>query len=211
MKALSAFVLCILSIGVYAADKPVGFEDAAIYDAVMAGEIHEATLVDTKKESRRIFRAFFPKTSPEAFLDLATNHAKFPEMFPEVLEARTTKVNADRTEFDSWMKVHIKVGPFSKTVYPETRQKIKRGADAISESTMDSELLNQKESVEFVRGTTRLIPWEGGILIHSDSHFLLHQQAGLGMIKKKMMEQERRELEAFRKVLVPKWWLAALP
>ncbi len=210
MRALGALFL-VLSTSVYAADKPAGFENAAIYDAVMAGEIHESTVVDTKKESRRIFRAFFPKTSPEAFSDLATNHAKFPEMFPEILEGRTTKVNADRTEFESWMKVHVKVGPFSKTLYPEARQKIKRGADAISEWTMESELLNQKDSVEFVRGKSRLIPWEGGILIYLDSHFLLLQQAGLGMIKKKMMEQERRELEAFRKVLVPKWWLAALP
>lgn len=207
-KASVLFFVCSL---VFAADKPQGFEDPAIYDAVMAGQIHEEKLVDSKKESRRIFRVFFPKTSPDAFVDLATNHPKYPVMFPEIKEAKTTKVNPERTVFEARMHIPVKVGPFTKHLYPELRQTISRAPDAITEWKIVSELLNQKDSIDFLRSSSRLIPWEGGILIHTDSHFLLKDQPLLGTIKKEMMQQERRQIEVFRKELVPAFWLAALP
>ncbi len=185
-----------------AAEPPPGFEEHGVLEKVKAGEIVKTEVVATKKEFKSVFRAFFKKTSPDAYTALATNHPKYPQLFSDIKEAKTVNANAEGTEFDYWLHVVLKVGIFTQHVYPEGHQSYKRAVDEKSEATIVHNITNYKEYLESAVETTRLIPYEDGMLLHDTVHIkLLKDNAQSTMIKNKLNEQFERFISTFRKEL----------
>jgi len=202
--AFSTMFLLVFSLALVARAEtpPEGFEDAAVFEKVMGGEIHAQEALATKKEFRTIFRAYFPKIVATQYADLVVSHARYPEMFDEVKAAKTTKVNPGRTEFDYWAHIVYKFGIFNYDVYPEGRHTLVLPTTAYAEARVLHEVLNYKDQLNKVLETTRLIPWEGGILVHDDIYFMLQKESSQStMIKNQLKKQFLRYLEKFREVL----------
>lgn len=202
--ALCALVLALSSRATLAADGPIaGFEDPAVLSRVMGGEIVAEEKAATGKEFETVFRAFFKGVSPDAYRDLATNHVKYPDLFPDdVKSAETTKSNKERTEFEYKMDLVFRIGIFVQHVYPELRQVYTPAPDAVSEAKMWQTVLNYKEYLTDSTETTRLIPYQGGILIHDTIHFTLAKEnSQTTLIKNKMKEKFLLFLTTFRTVL----------
>lgn len=197
------YTMLVLFLGFFAlAGEPDGFQDPAVLEKVLAGDIVQTQVINTETEFRTVIRSYFHKVSPEAFVALATNHAKFPDLFEEIKEAKTLKVNADATQWDYQLKVTIPVGPFSQTVTPEVHQVLLPAADAASETRMTQKITNYKEMIRYSSQVTRLIPYKGGMLVLDDVHFVLTKDAAQGgVLKKKLQSLFNRYTQTFREEL----------
>lgn len=205
-SSFQALLMCtlILTAGrAYAlASPPAGFEDPGLMSKVMAGEIVVKQLVDTKQENRTVLRSYFNKVSGKAYADLAMNYEKYPSLFSEVKEAKTTKVSQDRKETEYWMDMLVTVGFFTTHVYPEGKHTYTPGTTSASEDRMLHELTNYKDTLEFARETVRLIPYETGILVESDLHVKLVQpSAQASMMKRYLVNQFIKYTTTFRREL----------
>lgn len=179
-----------------------GFEDPVLLEKVMSGQVVLEEKIATKKEFRTIIRAYFNKVSPEAYYKLATNHAKYPSMFEEVVEGATTSVSADALDLDYRLHLKVKVGMFEYDAYPEGHHKIIPAKDAISEARVVNEITNYEDQIKYSRQTTRLIPYQTGILIEDDVHFTLKSDsAAASLMKKKLKEFFTRYVSTLRKEL----------
>lgn len=181
------------------ADTIVGFEDTAVYNEVMNGTIKVEEVLGNNSESTFIIRGFFPKTNSDLYVDVATNHKMYPSMFSEIKEAKTTSVNADRTEWTYWMHVVIKVLFFSEHIYPEGKQVYSRPADAISEGVLTHTVTNYTDAVKSMVERSRLIPHQDGILVHDYiSYVLVKPNSNAKLIRTKLKEQFVRFMKAYR-------------
>lgn len=184
------------------ADPPIGFEDPALLGTVMDGKIVLQDKVDSKVEFRTVAKAFFNKVSPDSYVALAVNHPKYKDLFSEVKKGETTKISDDKSTYDYKLHLRISVGPFSQDVYPEGRQVITLATDALAEARIDNEIVNYKDEIKSAIQVTRLIPYQGGILVEDDVHVVLAKpSAQSGMIKKKLKEFFTKYVTAFRKEL----------
>jgi hypothetical protein len=184
-----------------AADIP-GFENKDLLEKVMAGEIEAEDVIATKTEFRTIFRLFVPKRDAEAWIGVATDHAKYPTIIDAVKSGQTVHVNHDRSIFDYKLHIVVKVGPFTQHVYPEGRQVVTRAHDAVSETKMMNTINNYGEMFVSNSEATRIIPHEGGILIYDDVHFKLKKESGhAALIQKHLKKNALAILEGFRSVL----------
>ncbi len=199
---ISLFGALGVSAGAAFADNIHGFEDPALLEKVMAGEITKEEVLATKVEFRTVFRAFYNKVAPQAYVDLATNHAKYPELFPEIKKAETTHVNAERTDWTYKLDVTFQFGIFIQHFYPEGHQVYKKAHDALSEAVLEHNITNYQQYLKTATETTRLIPYKGGMLVHDDVHVVLQKENSQStMIQSKLLEEFERYQKTFREQL----------
>ncbi len=197
------FLLALVLFSVSAmADVVPGFEDAAVFKDVMAGKIKVQELAATDTKATFVIRAFFPKTSSDLYVDLVTNHKEYPAMFSEIKDAKTLSANAERTEWTYWMDILITHLIFSQHIYPEGKQVYQRAADAVSEGVLTHTLSNYGEDMKEMVQKTRLIPYQGGILVHDYIHYESKKSSSFsGTIQKKLKEQFVRFMTVYRRKL----------
>lgn len=182
---LICLVIFIATVGIARAEPPEGFEDPVLLQKVMAGEVVVQDVLSTKVEFRTFSRSFFDEVSPKEYVDLVTDHPKWPMFVPEIKEGKTTKVNEDRTQFEFWLHVVAQFGLFTYDLYPEISQTIYWANDEVNESRIYSLLLNGQEDVKLGEVTTRLIPYETGILVEDNIHVVLVKESGYSSLIKK--------------------------
>lgn len=190
-----------LSALAFGADAPKGFNDPALLAKLMKGEIVKTTLTENKLETKVVLRAFSNKTSTDAYIDLAVNHAKYPALFEEIQDAKTVSVDKDRMTYDWWMDRIVGSGFLSFHVYIEGTQKLTRAKEASGEAFVENKMKNYKEYVQLGTQNTRLVPYEGGILIEDTIYVKVVEGAQGELIKGEMVKQFTRFLEVFRKDL----------
>lgn len=205
MKALATLALAVFSLfsnHTFAADIPPGFEAPGLIDRLLAGEIVLEEKVNNKFDYQAYQRAFAPKASAEAYIKIAINHAAYPNYFKEVQSAKTTAQNADLTEIDYWADVIFKSGIFSYHLYPTGKQLITYAKDAVSESKIDNKITNYPDRIKVGQQITRLVPYEGGILIEDFVDVKVEpNQTGATTVKTEVTKHITRFMPAFRKAL----------
>lgn len=208
MKSLlMSLALAVVAVAAPAfADNVPGFEDEAVYNDVMKGTIRVEEVLGNNVESTFVVRGYFAHTSPDLYVDVATNHKEYPQWFSEIKEAKTTSVNAERTEWTYWMHMAIKVLLFTEHIYPEGRQVYSRPADAISEGVLTHTLNNYSDSIKSMLERTRLIPHQDGILVHDYINYVLVKpNSNAALIRSKLKEQFVRFMKAYRKAANGNW------
>lgn len=182
------------------AEVPSGFEKPGLMDKLMNGEIVMEETIDTATEFENVFRAYFNKTSPDAFGALMTDYAKYPSMFKEMKEAKQLSVNSDRTVFTYWLKMKVAIGPFSQTITPEGRHTLK--INATGESRIVNEITNYQDYLNFATENYRMIPYGNGMLVEDLVHASLKKgNSGSSFVKKQLQKMFKGYLETFRKEL----------
>ncbi len=193
--------ICLASLA-FAQDPPTGFEDPVLLGSVMGGKVIYQDKIDTKIEFETVAKAFFTKTSPEAYAMLAVNHPKYPQLFQEVKEGHTTKISEDKLDYDYRLKLVIQAGFITQEVFPEGHQHLIPAADAISEYRIQNAITNYTDDIKSATQVTRLIPYDNGILVEDDVHVILQKpSAQSNIIKKKLKEFFSKYVLAFRKEL----------
>jgi hypothetical protein len=183
-------------------EAPAGFKDAAILSAVMSGKVHKEVVLNTAKEEKLYLRAYFNKVSPQAYAELATNYEKYADMFEEIQEGKTTKSNPERTVFEYYMDIVFVYGLLPFHVYPEGRHVVTFGADSTAESTIKHELTNYKDTFDLAKETTRLVPYENGMLVEDEIHVLLKKAGSTSeSVKVELVKEFSKFMETFRQVL----------
>ncbi len=183
---------------------PAGF-DAETLEKVLQGKTVIKNVINTKLELHSYIRAFFDDVIAQEYVELATDHPKFPTLFPEVKEGRTTYVNESKTQFEYALSMVIEYGIYLIPFNPTGIQKIKHGQDSVSESTIENEVTNYKERFEFIRQNTRLIPFQTGILIEEDVHMKMKKQIP-DFVKEELAKFYIRYVETFRTALQGFWY-----
>lgn len=166
-RILGFLVLVFISQTLFAAAKPpIGFEDASIFNKVIAGDIVKIVEKDTTKEYVLRIRAFFKKN--KAVLDssdlikLVTNHKKYEELFPEEIKrASTLSTSTDKKNF----KYLLIFNGTGLSVRVEGEQKIEYAKDATSEAFIHNDINSFKNLFKSVTEKTRIIPYDDGLLI----------------------------------------------
>jgi len=194
-------LMSVLSSWVMAADFPKGFEKPGLIEKLKAGEVVYEEVKSTQTAYTGIHRAYFYKVSPEAYVAEVTQHKKYPDHFTEILQGETTKIEKDHS-WNYWLEMVVKVGIFSFKVYPELHHVFTPGKDAISEAVLLNELTNYGEHVKTATQTSRLIPYEGGMLIEDTINVEVKTaNSQSGTIKKQVKDFFGKYIKVFRKVL----------
>ena len=181
---------------------PAGFEDPKLLAQVLSGKVVVEDKVSTNVEFVSIGKAFFKGASPEAYSKLAIDYKLYPKMFEEVVEGKAIKNNAEMTELDFMLHMVVSVGPFQQDVYPEGHHNVMYPKDAISEGLIKMKITNYTEYIKDATQSTRLIPYQGGILVEDTVHVLLQNpSAQAGLVKKKLKEFYNKYITNLRKEL----------
>lgn len=188
MLGLMAYSVLFLS-QVTLADPIQGFEDPNALAKIMNGEILVTDAVETKVEFRSFVRAYFNKVSPDAYIDVLTNHEMWSELIPEVKEGKTTNVNADKTVFDWWLHMKIKYGFLTFNVYPEGQQTVYRAVDTKSEAKVRNVITSHQDYIKEATQTTRLIPYQNGFLVEDNIHVVIHKPSNQADTIKKELKK----------------------
>ena len=163
--------------------------DPAEIQKLLQGTIIQKDTINTKKEFQTITKAFFKQVSADAYAALAVNYAVYPTMFEEVTEGKTIKSNHDQTEHDYWLHLVIYAGPFTEHIYPEGHHTIVRPIDGTSEGKVLNQLTNYPEYIDVATQQTRLVPYQGGILVEDDVHILMKDETVYSkLVKNKLKE-----------------------
>jgi hypothetical protein len=186
------YVSVVLSVvlSVPALAKGRGFEDPVLLDKVMKGNIVVEQVMATKTEFKSSVRAFFKGVSPEAYTDLFTSHKKWIGLLPEIKDAKTNSASADKTEYTYWMHMKVKYAIFTFDIYPEGKQTIAAGKDAVSEWAIKNEITNYKDDLKLAEENLRLIPHQGGILVEDNIHVILAKESSQATTAKKEIEKK---------------------
>ena len=193
-RILAVAVLVYLPV-VAKADAPPGFAD--VMDQVMQGDIVLQETVNTSTEFEDVFRAYFNKVTPDAYAALIVDYPKYPDMFDEIKEAHQISVNADRTVFTYGLKMVVAVGPFHQTITPEGRHTLT--INASGESHVLNEITNYQNYLNYATESTRLIPYQNGMLVEDTVHASLKSSnAAAGFVKKQLQNMFKGYLAAFR-------------
>lgn len=181
---------------------PKGFEAPGILEKVVGGQVLAEDQVDISTAMRVVFRAFFSGVTPDRFVDAVTDHANYPNLFPEVQTGRTVSVNADKTQWDYAVDINAKIGFFTKKIHVEAHQQIVPAKDLVSEWTMTDAITNNREELKQALNSMRFIPYGNGFLFYSVYNVQL-QNAGPfnGMAKKRLRDEALRQIRTFRKTL----------
>lgn len=142
---------------------------------VRRGEVVVDNLVDSNKEFRIRFRAFFPKGTPEGFVRLVTNHDRFPQWIPEVQSAETLAVEEDGTVFSYRADVFIDLGLIQETLAPAGTQRIRWPEAPGGETHLRNTLTNYTHLLQAGEERTRLVPFQGGFLSDTTVEAVLRQ------------------------------------
>jgi len=176
-----------------------GFEDAKVLADVMSGKIKVEQVSGSDIESTFIIRGFFPKGTPDAYVDVATNHKQYPVWFSEIKEAKTLTANPERTEWTYMMDLVVKYLFITEHVKPEGKQVYDRPTDAISEGVVTHTIQNYSDVLKDMVEKTRLIPYEDGILVHDYIHYTLNKPTSFAeTVRKKLKEQFVRFMTVYR-------------
>lgn len=178
---------------------PEGFDPETLAK-VLSGKIVQQQVISTPVELRTMIRAYFDRVSGYAYIQLATDHPKWAQLFPGVKEGKTTFVNEIKTYFEYELSLVVKYGPYTIPLYPKGKQTVTYAPDAVSESKILNELTNYKDYIEFLVQKTRLIPYQTGILIEDDVHLKVKNQVPAA-VKSELAEFFNRYVETFRKAL----------
>jgi hypothetical protein len=184
LRVISVVGFALCSVGL------AGFEDPVLLGKVMKGSIEVEQVMATKTEFRNSVRAFFNRVSPDAYADLAMSHKDWIGLMPEIVDAKTTGANAGPTEVTYWLHLKIKYAVFNFDVYPEGKQTVTAGPDAVSEWTIHNEITNYKDDVNLVEEDVRLIPHQGGILVEDNLHVVLAKESPQASLAKKEIEKK---------------------
>jgi hypothetical protein len=164
---------------------------------VRRGEVVVDNLVQSNKEFRIRFRAFFPKGTPEGFVRLVTDHGRFPRWIPEVRSAETLAVEEDGTVFSYRADVFIDLGLIQETLAPEGTQRVRWPDAPGGETHLRNTLTNYTSSLQFGEERTRLVPFQGGFLSDTTVEAVLRQE-----LDPFFAQLARREIRARCKRLV---------
>jgi hypothetical protein len=178
---------------------PPGFDAPGLMDRLMNGEIVLDETVNTGTEFEDFFRAYFDKTTPEAYGAIVTDYEKYPQLFDDMKDAKTTSVNADHTVFTYALTMDVTVGPFNETIYPEGKETLNLTPDANGESHITNAITNYQDYLNYATETLRLIPYKTGMLVEDDVHVSIKKQSAVsGMVKAQLQKQFQSYLTIFR-------------
>jgi hypothetical protein len=169
---------------------PAGFTDAKLLKKIMNGSIVVTTVNDSSTEYRTYVRAFFDKVSPDAYVDLYTSHKDWIGLLPELKDAKTVSANADRTQFEYSLYLKVRYFGLPFDVYPEGRQTVTRGADALSEWKVHNLITNYQSDIKLGEEHLRLIPYQGGILVENEVHVAIHQSTIVSRVVKGELQKK---------------------
>ena len=189
-QSIVVAVFCVLFTVSARADGARGFEDPVLLGQVMQGKILVEQVLAAKTEFKSTVRAYFNQVSPEAFTDLFTSHKEWVGLIPEIEEAKTLTANAGKTEFTYSMHLKIKYAIFNFDIYPEGKQTVVAGKDALSEWTLYNDITNYKDNFTQAGETVRLIPYQGGILLEDFIHVILATESSHAIAAKKEIEKK---------------------
>lgn len=182
------------------ADVPPGFEKPGLMDKIMKGQIVLDEQINASVEFKDVFRAYFNKVTPDAYAALAVNYPKYPDLIDMIQEAKQTSVNADHTVYTYWLHMDVAIGPFHQQIYPEGRHTLKINANG--ESTILNEITNYQDYIETATETTRLIPYQNGMLVEDTVYAKLRKSNSMaGMVKKQLQKLFSNYISAFRDTL----------
>lgn len=207
MKYLLLSCVSIILLPLAWGGRPTGFEQPGILETLKTGKTVIETPVSTATELVQVTKAYFKDTKAEDYVHLVTNHKKYELMFkdgsPRIMKADTLSVNKEKTEYQYKLLVVVD-GPFG-VIYefePQGRQLVLDDLHSSGETKIDNTLTNYKEQLTHASQTTRIIPYDEGLLIEDRLHIILKQQTqSSAAMKKQLGILSARFLEAFRKEL----------
>ena len=178
---------------------PAGFESPGLIERLRKGETVKETRVDTRKEFHFVHKAYYRNVTPEAFAGLAVNHQRYPELFQEVVSGATLRVDHGAGQYDYRLHVRVDVGLFRQDAHPEGTHVVTK---APAEWKIANRVTNYPHYAEVADQRTRLIPWEGGILIEDEVHVRLKQNNPMSrLIRNKLHSFFSGYLTVFRREL----------
>jgi hypothetical protein len=176
-----------------------GFEDPQVLEKVMAGTLTQNTVESASNMIHIVYRAFLPSVSPDLYVGVAANFEHYPDYMSDIKEGKTLSSNADHTELTFSLDYLLKLGFIKKQVQVEGTASYHKAPDAVSEATFNLGITNYTEYVSGGALNTRLIPYNGGILLYADlSATVLQGTVFMSTIRQKVGEGVNGMLAAFR-------------
>ena len=164
MPSLLCMILAFFSLSVTATELSRDFSDPSTFDAVLNGEIIVEDQLDTGTVFLSVVRAYFFRTHPREYVELITDHPRWPELVKDFREGRTLDSNPEGTLFDWWLSMRVQFGLFHYEFFPTGRQTVK---ERLGETTVHN-LLDGGEMVKIAEQRTRLVPYQGGMLLEDE-------------------------------------------
>lgn len=152
---------------------PTGFDDPGLMDSLRKGKIHQKDLLSTSNEMRVLFRSLFVDTTAADFVDIIEDHDHYNKIFSKIKDSQRLKTYTSGRKFAYEVTMDTATPIGSMTIQPQLLQEIDLATDPDKESTVTDTVTNYTKDVDQAGLSTRLVPFEKGLLVATTVHIKL--------------------------------------
>lgn len=182
---------------------PKGFDDKGLIDLLLKGDIDSKDLVNTSKEMKVLYRAYFDQITTADYLEKIEDQDNYRNIFSEIKDSTRLSKYATGRKYQYQITANLSTPVGNMPVKPVIDQEIIEGATASDGASVTDTVTNYSKEIHAAGMTTRMVPYGNGLLVASTVQLHLKGYSFIGSTKADfrkgnltMVEELRDELNA---------------
>lgn len=174
----------LLSTTAFAATPPSGFDEPGLVDQLQKGKVVQKDVVNTARELKVLYRSFFKGISVDDYIAIIIDHDNYSKYLSDVKASKRLKEIDAGKHYEYELTISTRT-PLGKMDFdPVLDQVINKGATATDESTITDTVTNYTKDIKGGGYETRIVPYNGGLLIAHTNYLSLKSTSFFGSAKK---------------------------
>lgn len=203
MRAFNLIAIAFLFSSSLFATVPSGFDDPGLIAKLKKGDIVQKEITSTAKEIKVLYRAFFKGITAEDYAKKLEQHDDYKTFMSDVKDSKRLNTYATGRKYEYTITMESATPIGNRTFEPIFDQDIQVATNPDDESFVTDMVTNYTSDLRSAGFDTRLVPYDGGLLLAHTVHMHLKKYVFIGSAKKDfrdgclgMIEDLRTELKA---------------
>ncbi|GEM_PF-6342293 len=194
----------LLSTTALAATPPSGFDEPGLVDQLQKGKIVQKDIVNTARELKVHYRSFFKGISVDDYIAKVIDHDNYSKYLSDVKSSKRLKEIDAGKHYEYEMTISTRTPLGRMDFDPVLDQVINEGAAATDETTITDTVTNYSKDLKGGGYDSRIVPYDGGLLIAHTNYLSLKSASFFGSTKKDFRDGGATKIEELRSELKAK-------
>lgn len=188
----------------FAGTAPSGFDEPGLIDQLQKGKIDQKDIVNTARELKVLYRSFFKGITVDDYINKVIDHDSYYKYLSDVKDSKRLKEVVANKQYEYEVTVNVSTPLGKMKLEPTLEQKIAKGATLTDETTLTDTVTNYEKDIKGAGFDTRIVPYDGGLLIAHTNYLHLKSASFFGSAKKDFREGNAAKVEELRDELKAK-------
>jgi hypothetical protein len=188
----------------FAATAPSGFDEPGLMDQLQKGKIVQKDIVNTARELKVLYRSFFKGITVDDYINTVIDHDRYFKYLSDVKDSQRVKEVVANEQYEYKVTLNVSTPLGKMELEPALVQRIAKGATATDETLITDTVTNYEKDIKGAGFDTRIVPYDGGLLIAHTNYLNLKSATFFGSAKKDFREGNAAKVEELRDELKAK-------